>query len=66
VTSTSVKLRASSVSIEVAAVTAGIMALGASDVIPLRVEVNCPFLFFIVDRASGAFLFAGRVIEPKE
>jgi serpin B len=33
---------------------------------PVTVRVDRPFLFWILDRPTGAVLFAGRVVEPKE
>jgi serpin B len=33
---------------------------------PVVMRVDRPFLFWIVDRPTGAVLFAGRVVEPKE
>jgi len=32
---------------------------------PLPFFVDHPFLFFIVDRGSGAILFEGRIEDPR-
>ncbi|MFO0671081.1 MAG: serpin family protein [Polyangiaceae bacterium] len=50
---------------EAAAATAVVMAEGGG--MPRKAiafQVDRPFLFFIVDKASGATLFAGRVVDP--
>lgn len=50
---------------EAAAATAVVMAEGGG--MPRKAiafQVDHPFLFFIVDKASGATLFAGRVVDP--
>lgn len=64
------RIRVDEEGVEAAAATAVVAAFaagpGGPEPIPIRVEVNCPFLFLIVDPASGAILFAGRAIRPEE
>jgi serpin B len=33
--------------------------------VPMSFEVTRPFLFYIVDDATGAILFQGRIIDPR-
>ena len=50
---------------EAAAATAVVMAEGGG--MPpkaLAFKADHPFMFFIVDKTSGAALFAGRVVDP--
>lgn len=50
---------------EAAAATAVVMAKGGGAPSKVdEVKVDQPFLFFIVDRASGLVLFMGRVVDP--
>ncbi|KAL6098256.1 serpinf1 [Pungitius sinensis] len=39
---------------------------GAASVTPLSYRVDRPFLYLIRDEASGAMLFIGRVVNPKD
>jgi len=56
--------RASQTCIEAAAATAVVMATGAGRPEPAEPFVaDHPFLFFIVDSASGLVLFMGRVVD---
>ena len=48
---------------EAAAATAVIMSRGAPPV-PVELSVDRPFLFWLYDRATGAVLFMGRVLDP--
>jgi serpin B len=49
---------------EAAAATAVMMKLSAAPGAPVEVRVDHPFVFFIRDNATGAILFAGRVVNP--
>jgi serpin B len=49
---------------EAAAATAVLMAPGGAATRPAGFTADHPFLFFIVDRASGLILFMGRVADP--
>ena len=49
---------------EAAAATAVMMKLGAAPGEPVEVRADRPFIFFIRDNATGAVLFAGRVVDP--
>lgn len=49
---------------EAAAVTASEMGFAGEPVDPALFRADHPFLFAIVDTASGAILFLGRVIDP--
>ena len=48
---------------EAAAATAVVMGRGAPPV-PVEINVDRPFLFWLYDRATGAVLFMGRVLDP--
>jgi len=48
-----------------AAATAVIPVLTSAPPQPLPFFVDHPFLFFIVDRGSGAILFEGRIEDPR-
>lgn len=51
----------------VAAAATGVVAVPLSAPAPvrrIRFNANHPFLFFLRDRATGAVLFAGRVVDP--
>ncbi len=50
---------------EAAAATAVVMPAGAAPRQALAFNVDRPFLFALVDDASGATLFAGRVVDPR-
>jgi serpin B len=64
------RIRVDEEGVEAAAATAIIAEAGCapdeSEPIPIRVEVNSPFVFFIVDPVNGSILFAGRVVRPTE
>jgi len=49
---------------EAGAATAAQAEMSAAPSRPVRVILDRPFLFFIVDRDSGAVLFLGRVMDP--
>ncbi len=49
---------------EAAAATAVIMGRGAPPKEPVRLTFDRPFLFYLYDRATGAVLFMGRVLDP--
>lgn len=49
---------------EAAAATAVVMALTAIPEQPVQMNINSPFIFFILDRESGAIVFMGRVMDP--
>lgn len=51
---------------EAAAATAVIMALTAIPGQPVQMNINSPFMFFILDRESGSILFMGRVMDPSD
>lgn len=51
---------------EAAAATAVVMSLTAIPEEPIEMNVNRPFLFFILDRESGCILFIGRVMNPSD
>lgn len=54
---------------EAAAATGGAMLLGLPEPpepAPLTVRADHPFLFAICDRASGAVIFLGRVLDPTQ
>jgi serpin B len=49
---------------EAAAATAVIMGRGAPPKEPVPLTLDRPFLFYLYDRATGAVLFMGRVLDP--
>ncbi|MCK5115375.1 MAG: serpin family protein [Candidatus Aegiribacteria sp.] len=49
---------------EAAAATAVIMGLTAIPDQPVQMNIDSPFMFFILDRASGSIVFMGRVMDP--
>lgn len=50
---------------EAAAATAVVMARGGgAPAPPKKVTVDRPFLFFVMDKTTGAVLFMGRVLDP--
>ncbi len=49
---------------EAAAATAVIMGLTAMPEEPVEMNINRPFLFFILDRESGCIVFMGRIVDP--
>jgi len=49
---------------EAAAATAIVMMATASPSLPFEFKADRPFLFFIIDKASGLVLFMGRVTHP--
>ncbi len=49
---------------EAAAATAVIMRLTAVPEPPVKVTIDCPFIFLIRDIETGAILFVGRVLNP--
>ena len=51
---------------EAAAATAVIMALTAIPEQPVQMNINSPFMFFILDTESGSILFMGRVMDPSD
>lgn len=50
---------------EAAAATAVTAVAGGPPPTPIEVRADHPFMFVIVDRASGLILFMGRVVDPK-
>jgi serpin B len=51
--------------VEAAAATAvGIVATASIERLPEPFVVDRPFLFFVVDDATGAVLFEGRIVDP--
>jgi serpin B len=50
---------------EAAAATAVIMKLGSVPAEPLTLQIDRPFIFMILDRATGTVLFVGRVLDPR-
>ncbi|MCD4847213.1 MAG: serpin family protein [Candidatus Aegiribacteria sp.] len=51
---------------EAAAATAVVMGLTAIPEQPVEMNINRPFLFFILDRESGCILFMGRIMDPSD
>ncbi|MCK4504514.1 MAG: serpin family protein [Candidatus Aegiribacteria sp.] len=51
---------------EAAAATAVVMGLTAIPEPPVEMNINRPFLFFILDRESGCIVFMGRVMDPSD
>jgi serpin B len=49
---------------EAAAATAVILGRGAPPKEPVQLTFDRPFLFWVYDRATGAVLFMGRVLDP--
>jgi serpin B len=53
---------------EAAAATGAVMATASAQPVPQPPEpfrVDRPFLFYLVDDASGAILFEGRIADPR-
>jgi len=51
---------------EAAAATAVIMRETAMPVEPVTMNINRPFMFFILDKETGSIVFMGRVTNPSE
>ncbi len=51
---------------EAAAATAVVMRLTAIPGEPVAMNINRPFMFFILDRKTGSIVFMGRVMNPSE
>ena len=49
---------------EAAAATAVIIGTTSAPIEVIELDVDRPFLFFLQDRATGAILFLGRVVDP--
>lgn len=49
---------------EAAAATAVVMRATSAPASPIPLEIDRPFLFALQDRATGAVLFLGRVVDP--
>lgn len=49
---------------EAAAATAVVMGITAIPEQPVEMNINRPFLFFILDRESGSIVFMGRIMNP--
>ncbi len=49
---------------EAAAATGVVMDLRAMPMPDVELEIDRPFLFALRDRATGAVLFLGRVLDP--
>ena len=49
---------------EAAAATAVVMGLTAMPAQPVEMNINRPFMFFILDRKTGSIVFMGRVMDP--
>ena len=50
---------------EAAAATAIVMGPGGAPPKPVELKADHPFLFVIVDKATGLIMFLGRVVDPK-
>ncbi len=50
---------------EAAAATAVVMGLTAIPEQPVQMNIDSPFMFFILDRESGSIVFMGRVMDPE-
>ena len=51
---------------EAAAATAVVMGITAMPEQPVEMNINRPFLFFILDRESGCIVFMGRIMDPSD
>ncbi|MCK4671976.1 MAG: serpin family protein [Candidatus Aegiribacteria sp.] len=51
---------------EAAAAKAVVMGITAIPEEPVEMNINRPFLFFIIDRESGCILFMGRIMDPSD
>ncbi len=51
---------------EAAAATAVVMGITAIPEQPVEMNINRPFLFFILDRESGSIVFMGRIMNPSD
>lgn len=49
---------------EAAAATAVVMGITAMPPEPVRMNIDRPFMFFILDRESGSIVFIGKVMDP--
>jgi len=49
---------------EAAAATAVVMGLTAVPAQPVQMNINSPFMFFILERESGSIVFMGRIMDP--
>ncbi|MCK4806600.1 MAG: serpin family protein, partial [Candidatus Aegiribacteria sp.] len=49
---------------EAAAATAVVMGITAMPPQPVQMNIDRPFMFFILDRESGSIVFMGRVMDP--
>jgi serpin B len=50
---------------EAAAATAAVMTLTSAPINQGSFQVDRPFLYYVVDHATGAILFQGRVVDPR-
>ena len=51
---------------EAAAATAVVVGTTSAPADPIDLVVDRPFMFWIVDRPTGAVLFLGRVVDPTQ